>query len=166
MNIIHIVAAAENQAIGKNNRLLWRLPVDMKFFREKTTGHCVLTGRKNYESIPANFRPLPERTNIVVTRQNNYKADGAFVVESIEKGIDLAADRGETDLYIIGGGEIYKQTMHLINRIYLTRVHTILEADTFYPHLDPTVWRETWREEHPADEKHMFSFTISCYEKN
>jgi dihydrofolate reductase len=165
VNCIHIVAAAENGAIGKDNRLLWRLPTDMKFFREKTTSHCVLTGRKNYESIPPQFRPLPDRTNIVVTREENYVAAGAIVVSTIEKGIEYAKQAGETDLYIIGGGEIYAQTQALINRIYLTRVHASFEADTFYPSPNPTIWQEVWREEHLQNEKHAHAFTFLCYEK-
>lgn len=166
MHITHIVAAAENGAIGKDNRLLWRLPDDMKFFKEQTSGHCVITGRRNYESIPVNFRPLPGRTNIVVTRQAGYEAPGAHVVQSIEAAVELARSLGETELFIIGGGEIYAQTRHFATRIWLTRVHAEMEADTFYPAPDETSWHKVSETHHPADEKHAWAFTFICYEKN
>jgi dihydrofolate reductase len=165
VKITLIVAAAENNAIGKDNRLIWRLPDDMKFFKEKTTGHCVVTGRKNYESIPENFRPLPDRTNIVVTRQKGYEAPGAIVVNTLEDAIAQAISLGETELFIIGGGEIYRQSLSLANTVWLTRVHHTFEADTFFPTLDPLFWQETEREEHAADEKHVYGFTFLKYER-
>lgn len=165
MKIVAIVAVAENGAIGKNNRLLWRLPNDMKFFRDHTVGHCIVTGRRNYESIPEKFRPLPERTNIVITRQKNYHAPGAIVVPTIESALEEAQRRGEDKLCIIGGGEIYRQTMEITDEVLLTRVHHSFEADTFYPELDPKVWIETWREEHKADEKHAYDYTFIRYER-
>lgn len=164
MEIVIIVAATENNAIGKDNRLLWRLPDDMKFFKEKTEGHCVITGRRNYESIPEKFRPLPGRTNIVVTRQTDYAAPGAIVVGSLESGINVARERGETLCYIIGGGEIYLQAMDLADSIWLTRVYTILDADTFFPELGAE-WLEVERIPHPADEKHAYAFDFVRYEK-
>jgi dihydrofolate reductase len=160
-----VVAAAENNAIGKDNRLIWRLPNDMKFFKEKTIGHCIVTGRKNYESIPDNFRPLPGRTNIVVTRKKNYQAPGAIVVHSLEDAIVEATKRGETDLCVIGGGEIYRQSLNLTDVIWLTRVHHEFDAHVFFPALDPTKWKITWREEHQADEKHAYAFTFLKYER-
>ncbi|TND07462.1 MAG: dihydrofolate reductase [Bacteroidetes bacterium] len=160
MKISAIVAAAENNVIGKDNRLIWRLPADMKFFKEKTTGHCVVTGRKNYESIPDKFRPLPDRTNIVVTRQPNYNAPGATVVNSIEAAVAFAKAQGETELFIIGGGEIYRQFMPLYDNIYLTRVHATFEGDAFFPDLDTAAWQLKWTEAHAADEKHLAAFTF------
>lgn len=165
MKIVAVVAVAENNAIGKDNRLLWRLPNDMKFFKEQTTGHCVVTGRKNYESIPEKFRPLPDRTNIVVTRQADYSAPGAVVVPSIEAAIEFAKSRGEDRLCIIGGGEIYKQTLKITDEILYTKVHHSFVADTFFPVPDPALWNETWREEHKADEKHAYDFTFIRYER-
>ncbi len=165
MKISIIVAAAENNAIGKDNRLIWRLPDDMKFFKEKTVGHCIVTGRKNYESIPDKFRPLPERTNIVVTRSKNYEAPGAVVVHTLKEAIAKGKELNETDLCIIGGGEIYKEFMHCTDVIWLTRVHHEFEAHTFFPVLDSTVWKITWREEHQADEKHIYAFTFLKYER-
>lgn len=164
MEIVIIVAAAENNAIGKDNRLLWRLPDDMKFFKEKTEGHCVITGRRNYESIPEKFRPLPHRTNIVVTRQADYAAPGALVVGSLDAGISVAREQGETVCYIIGGGEIYLQAMDMANSIWLTRVYAVLEADTFFPELGGE-WREVERISHAADEKHAYAFDFIRYEK-
>src|ERR1035438_6764677 len=111
MIVSSIAAVAENHAIGKNNQLIWRLPSDMKYFREITEGHCIITGRKNYESIPEKFRPLQNRTNIVVTRQKNYLAPGAIVTHSIEEALDIARKIRETEVFIIGGAEIYAQTM-------------------------------------------------------
>ncbi len=164
MKIIIIVAVAENNAIGKDNRLLWRLPDDMKFFKEKTEGHCVVTGRRNYESIPEKFRPLPGRTNIVVTRQKDYSAPGAMVVESIDAAIELAKGRGEDQLYIIGGGEIYAQCMGIADEILFTRVHHSFDADTFFPEIG-SEWKEVWSEHHAVDEKHAYSFTFIQYRK-
>lgn len=164
MKIIIIVAVAENNAIGKDNRLLWRLPDDMKFFKEKTEGHCVVTGRRNYESIPEKFRPLPGRTNIVVTRQKDYSAPGALVVESIDAAIELAKGRGEDQLFIIGGGEIYAQCMGIADEILFTRVHHSFDADTFFPEIG-SEWKEVWSAHHAADEKHAYSFTFIQYRK-
>ena len=159
MTITIIVAVAENGIIGKDNRLIWRLPDDIKFFKEKTEGHCVITGRKNYESIPDKFRPLPLRTNIVVTRQAGYKAPGAEVVTSIEMAVELARSRGEKDCFIIGGGEIYRQFLPIANKILLTRVHASPEGDTSF-NFNPSGWKLSWEEKHPADEKHQFAFTF------
>lgn len=165
MKIVQVVAVAENNAIGKDNRLLWRLPNDMKFFREQTMGHCIITGRKNYESIPEKFRPLPGRTNIVVTRQENYSAPGAVVVPTIEAGIAYAKSKGEERLCVIGGGEIFRQMMSVTDEILFTRVHHSFEADVFFPELDPAIWKETWREGHTADEKHKYDYTFIRYER-
>lgn len=164
MKIVAVVAVAENGAIGKDNRLLWRLPDDMKFFKDHTMGHCIITGRKNYESIPEKFRPLPDRTNIVVTRQKNYHAPGAVVVPTIEAALGYAQSRGEDKLCIIGGGEIYRQTIDITDEILFTRVHHHFEdAHAFFPELDPAKWKETWREEHKADERHAYDFTFIRY---
>lgn len=165
MKIIIIVAAAENNVIGKDNRLIWRLPKDMKFFKESTEGFHVLTGRKNYESIPEKFRPLPKRINIVISRDKSYKVAGAHTFHTIEEGIAFAKAEGEKILYIIGGGEIYQQTMGIADKILLTRIHANLEGDTYFPDLDPNLWKEVSREEHQADEKHKYSFTFCVYER-
>ena len=165
VKIIIIVAASENNAIGKDNRLIWRLPDDMKFFKEKTEGHCVVTGRKNYESIPEKFRPLPGRSNIVVTRSENFQAPGAIVVHSLEDAIVKAEHLEETDLYIIGGGEIYREASPVTDIIWLPRSHHEFDAHTFFPLLDATQWEITWQEKHPADEKHIYAVTFLKYER-
>lgn len=146
--IISIIAAvAENNVIGGNNQLMWHLPLDMRFFMKTTEGHCILTGRRNYESIPEKFRPLKNRTNIVVTRQETYleESEELKVVNRIEQGIQLAKDLEERELFIIGGGEIYEQTMHLADRLYLTEIKHQFDGDTFFPSFDRSGWNETSR---------------------
>ena len=166
MEITIVVAAAEDNAIGKNNRLIWRLPEDMKFFKEKTIGHCIVTGRRNYESIPDKFRPLPGRTNIVITRSSDYQAPGAIVVHSFKEAMEKARSLGETVLGVIGGGEIYREALPYTDIVWLTRVHhRFPDAHTFFPELDPSEWKETWREEHMADEKHAYAYTFLKLER-
>lgn len=155
-----IVAIAQNNAIGKNNQLLWHLPADMKIFREKTTGHCVITGRKNYESIPEKFRPLPNRTNIVITRQHNYAAPGAIVVSSLQEAIEKAKATGDDEIFIIGGGEIYAQAISIADKIYLTKVHHSFDADTFFPQLNMNEWEIISSSLFPADEKNSYAFSF------
>ena len=158
-----IVAVSENNVIGKDNKLIWHMPADMKFFKEKTTGHCVITGRKNYESIPEKFRPLPNRTNIIVTRQTEYKAPGAIVVDSIEEAIKKAKETGDTEIFIIGGAEIFKQTIDKINKIYLTKINHSFEGDTFFPEIDLTQWLEIRREDFLPDEKNKYPYSFIQY---
>lgn len=160
-----IVAVAENNVIGKDNSLIWHLPADMKFFKEKTTGHCIITGRKNYESIPEKFRPLPNRTNIVITRQQNYSAPGAIVIDSIEKAIQKAKETQDKEIFIIGGAEIYKQSLHLVNRIYLTKIHHTFEGDTFFPELKISEWRETNHTKGIIDDKNKYEHDFLIFEK-
>jgi dihydrofolate reductase len=160
-----IVATAENNVIGKDNTLIWHLPADMKFFKEKTTGHCVITGRKNYESIPEKFRPLPNRTNIVVTRQKDYRASGAIVAASLEEAIQKAKQTGDTEIFIIGGGEIYKQSLAFADKIYLTKVHHHFEGDAFFPELNANEWKETNKICGVLDEKNKYPHDFITYEK-
>ena len=155
-----IVAVAENDAIGKDNQLLWHLPADMKIFKEKTTGHCIITGRKNYESIPEKFRPLPNRTNIIITRQENYAAPGAIVVSSLQQAIEQAKATGDSEIFIIGGGEIYSQSLSIVDKIYLTKVHQSFDADTFFPNLNMNEWEIITSTEFQADEKNKYAFTF------
>ncbi|MCC6691154.1 MAG: dihydrofolate reductase [Bacteroidia bacterium] len=165
MIISSIAAVAKNNAIGKNNQLIWRLPADMQYFKDKTTGHCVITGRKNYESIPVKFRPLEKRTNIVVTHQSNYSAPGAIVVHSITEAIETARKKLETEVFIIGGAEIYKQTINIADRIYLTEVHENFDGDAFFPIVEKTKWKEVSRVNMPIDDKHKHSFSFCILEK-
>lgn len=161
-----IVAVSENHVIGKDNDLIWHLPKDMKFFKETTQGHFVIMGRKNLESIPHKYRPLPNRTNVVVTRQTSYEADGCIVVNSIEEALNKAKEAHDTEPFIIGGGEIYRLALenNLVNRIYLTRVHKNYEGDTFFPVLNED-WKVISSEKHSADEKHSCDYSFEIYEK-
>jgi dihydrofolate reductase len=154
-----IVAMAENRVIGKNNQLPWHLPADLKHFKELTTGHSIIMGRKTYESIG---KPLPNRENIILTRDKNYQAEGCKVVHAIEEAIKLAAHNKE--LFIIGGAEIYQQAMPYIHRIYLTVVHHYFEGDTYFPALN-NEWREISNERHEADEKNDYAFSFVVLER-
>ena len=165
MSISLIVAVAENNVIGKNNSLIWHLPADMKFFKEKTTGHCVITGRKNYESIPEKYRPLPNRTNIIITHQKNYTAPGAVVVGSIKDAIEKAEQTGDKEIFIIGGAEIFKQTLHLADKIYYTKIYHAFEGDTFFPPLNDSEWKEISRTERAPDEKNKYRYAFIEFQK-
>lgn len=165
MIISMIAAVSKNQVIGKNNDLPWKLPDDMKFFMETTKGHHAIMGRKNYESIPHKFKPLPNRTNIVVTRQNNFNAPGCIVVDSLEKGLAIARDNQEAEAFIIGGAEIYKLGMPYANRLYLTEINAEIQGDTFFPQYDKAKWREISRVHHGKDERHSYEFDFVIYDK-
>jgi dihydrofolate reductase len=165
MSISLIVAVGSNNAIGKNNALIWHMPADMKFFKEKTTGHCIITGRKNYESIPLKFRPLPNRTNIVITRQKDYNAPGAIIVDSVDAAIKKAKATGDDEIFIIGGADIFKQSLHLADTIYLTRIHQSFDADVFFPELNLNEWKEVSSDKHIHDEKNPYDFTFYTYRK-
>jgi dihydrofolate reductase len=161
-----IVAVANNNVIGKDNTLIWHLPADMRFFKEKTTGHCIITGRKNYESIPEKFRPLPNRTNIVITRQKDYEAPGAIVVSSIEEAFAKAKEIEDTEIFIIGGAEIYKQTLPLTDRIYLTKINHTFDGDAFFPELNPEEWLEAARIKGIVDEKNKYEYDFVILERS
>ena len=160
-----IVAVAENNVIGRNNDLIWNLPADMKFFKDTTNGHHVLMGRKNYESIPEKYRPLPNRTNIVVTRQNFENTEGLCYVKSIEEGIEIGRNNEEEEFFIIGGGEIYRQSMALADKLYLTRIHESFEGDTFFPEIDDSVWKKDSEVFRARDEKNPHDMTFIAYSK-
>jgi dihydrofolate reductase len=151
-----IVAAAENSAIGKNNDLMWHLPDDLKHFKRTTKGHHVISGRKTFES--QGKKPLPGRTNIIITRRKNYEAKGCIVVSSLDEALDAVRDDDEP--FITGGAEIYRIAMPKVDRIYLTRVHAELDADTFFSEPDFNQWRIVSEQFHPKDEKHQYSFTV------
>jgi len=161
-----IVAVSENNVIGKDNDLVWHLPTDMKFFKDTTKEHFVIMGRRNYESIPHKYRPLPKRTNVIVTRQDDYKAEGCVVVKSVEEAIELAKKAGDKEPFVIGGGQIYKYAIenNLVDRIYLTRVHTEIDGDTYFEDLDDS-WKLIHADLHPSDEKHTFAFTFQTFER-
>ena len=165
MEVILIVAVAKsNNGIGKNNDLLWHLPGDMKFFRQQTTGFPVITGRKNYESIPEKFRPLPNRDNIIITRQDiNYP--NAFVCNSLEAGIKLAKQKNSEKIYIIGGGQIYKQCLeqNLVNKMLITWVEADIEADTYFPNFNLDKWEISMEKKNNPDEKNPYFYTFTEY---
>lgn len=154
-----IVAIAQNYAIGKNNQLLWHLPNDLKHFKNTTSGHTVIMGRKTFDSVG---KPLPKRRNIVITRQN-ISIEGCEVVNSLEKALALCT--GEDEMFVVGGAEIYKQAMPVTDKIYLTIVHHDFEGDTFFPEIDYSEWAETARTDHEADEKHAYAYSILTLEK-
>lgn len=161
MKISLIAAATENNVIGRDNDLPWKLPDDMKFFVRTTRGHHILTGRKNLESSGV----LPKRTNMVLTNKEDYEFEGAEVFHSIEDAIQFAKERGEEELMVIGGGVIYQQFMDIADRIYLTRIHTEIEGDTFFPEIDESKWKVVNKEYHPKDERHPYDFTFYTYER-
>ena len=165
MVISIIVAVSDNGVIGKNNDLIWHLPADLKYFKETTKGHAVIMGRKNYESIPDRFRPLPGRTNIIISRNKKYNAPGCVLVGSIEEAIEKAKIIGEKEAFIIGGGEIYRQSLKNTDKIYLTRVHSNFEGDTFFEDLDKSVWKQKSSVYRAADDKNTFDLSFEVYEK-
>jgi dihydrofolate reductase len=165
MIISMIAAVAKNKVIGKDNDLIWRLPDDMKYFMETTKDHFVIMGRKNYESIPHKFRPLPYRTNIIVTRQSEYKADGCMIVDSIEKAIDYSREQDQEEVFIIGGGQIYAQSLELANKLYITEIKEKFAGDTYFPTYDKCAWEEVSRLEHDKDERHLHEFDFVIYDR-
>ena len=163
MIISIIVAMDRNRGIGIDNKLPWRLPADLKRFRELTMGHHIIVGRKTYESIG---RPLPGRRMIVVTRDLNYKAAGCDVAHSVEDAINLARERGESEVFICGGAEIYAQIIGVADRMYLTFVDAEVAADTFFPEFDEREWNERESFYQPADEKNQYAFTFKLMTRN
>ncbi len=158
--VILIAAAAENNALGKDNDLLWHLPDDFKRFKQLTTGHYIIMGRKTFESFP---KPLPNRTHVVITRQKAYKPEGCIVVHSLEQALKNVPEN--ENVYIIGGGEIYKQAMEMADMIELTRVHHSFEADAYFPDINWDNWQIKEALFHPADERHAYSFTYQTLVK-
>ena len=165
MIISMIAAVSKNRVIGKDNDLPWKLPDDMKFFMETTKSHHAIMGRKNYESIPHKFKPLPNRTNIVVTRQKNFNAPGCIVVDSVEKGLTIARQNHETEAFVIGGAEIYQLGLPFADRLYLTEINAEIQGDTFFPEYDKSQWQETSRKHHGKDERHVYDFDFVVYDK-
>jgi dihydrofolate reductase len=162
MTISIIVAAATNNAIGKDNQLLWHLPNDMKFFKNTTWGMPVIMGRKTFESLG---KPLNGRVNIVITRQTDWQAEGAVVVNNLTDALFVAQSTDCKEAFVIGGGEIYHQALAKAQRIYLTRVNTIIEADTFFPEIDPENWHLQSNTDFAADAKHAFPYSFQLWTK-
>jgi dihydrofolate reductase len=155
-----IAAMAENRVIGVNNTLPWRLPADLRRFRRITTGHHVIMGRRNYESIG---KPLPERHNIVVTRNPDYRAPGCTVTHSLEQA--LATAWNDAEVFVIGGADIYRQAFDRADRLYLTLVHADIRGDTYFPEFDTAQWCEISRERHEADGKNPYAYTFLTYDR-
>lgn len=162
VSISLVVAAAKNNVIGKDNQLLWRLPEDMKFFKNVTWGMPVVMGRKTFESLG---KPLPGRKNIVITRQNNWTAEGTIAVKSLDDALFLVKNMDVKEMMVIGGGEIYQMAFEKAKRIYITRVDAEPEGDTYFPAIDPKVWKLVSQKDHEADEKHQFSYSFQIWER-
>lgn len=162
MIISAIVATAKNNIIGKDNGIPWYLPADLKYFKKTTLHHHIIMGRNSFESIG---RPLPKRTNIIVTRNQFYMASNCIIVHSIQEGLEVAQQNGETEAFIIGGAQIYKQSLDLIDRLYLTEVDLDVEGDTAFPEIDETEWIEISREAHKADEKNEHDYVFRILER-
>ncbi len=155
-----IWAMARNGVIGKNNTLPWRLPADLRYFRQLTTGHPIIMGRKNYEDIG---KPLPGRTNIVVTRQKAFSAPGCSVVNSVEQALDAAGTGSE--IFVIGGADIYRQTLNIANKLYITEIDADIEGDTYFPEFHRALWREVGRERHGSDALNPNSYSFVVLER-
>lgn len=162
MIVSAIFAVSENNVIGKGNDLPWRMPADLKHFKNTTMGHPVIMGRKSFDSIG---RPLPGRHNIVVTRDRNFRAEGVSVVHSLREAMEIAgADRPE-EVFIIGGAQIYKKAFPYCDRLYMTRIHTETEGDVFLPEVDFSAWKLISEEKHLPDEKNIHDYTFRIYER-
>lgn len=160
MIVSAIVAAAENGVIGDGADIPWRLSNDLKYFKRTTLNHHVIMGRKTYESMG---RPLPKRTNVVLSRDPFYIGTGIVVARSLEEGLQIALDNGEEEVFIIGGGEIYRQSLPYLDKIYRTRVLASPAGDVFFPELPEGVWELVSTESHTADEKNEYDYTFEVW---
>ncbi len=156
--IIMIAAVAENNALGKNNDLLWHLPNDFKRFKSLTSGHHIIMGRKTFESFP---KPLPNRTHIIITREKGYKAEGCIIVDSIDKALEVCPKN--QDNYIIGGGEIYTLSIPYADKLDITRVHHSFEADAYFPDIDSEKWELSESVFNSKDDSHKYDFTFQTF---
>ena len=155
-----IAAIAKDNALGKDNQLIWHLPNDLKRFKKVTSGHHVIMGRKTFESLG---KPLPNRVNIVITRNSNYTAEGCVVVHSLQEAIAAAKD--DANPFILGGAQIYKQALQVADVLDLTFVHQSFDADAFFPEINMEIWKENSREDYKADEKNKFDYSFVTYVK-
>ena len=162
MIISLVVAATENNVIGKDNQLLWHLPKDMKFFKNVTWAMPVVMGRKTFAAIG---KPLPGRKNIVITRQPGWQAEGVSVVDSVDAAASLAEGLNYKEIFIIGGGVIYMIAFDRANKIYMTRVHADLEGDTYFPVIEKNDWTMVSKTDNPADEKHAYAFSFQLWQR-
>ncbi len=163
MKLSLIAALATNNVIGRQNQVPWYLPTDLRRFKALTMGHHLIMGRKTYDSVG---RPLPGRTNVVITRRQEWTAEGVTVVHSLEDAVRVAANAGEIEAFIAGGAEIYELAIHRADRMYLTRVHAEVEGDTFFPEFDDvSEWKLIDAEHCEADEKNEYPFSFLTYER-
>lgn len=167
MKVSLIVAVDAQGGIGRDNDLMWHLPEDMKFFKEKTLGQIVVMGRKNYESIPERFRPLPKRENAVLTRNEDFKAEGCKVYHSLNECLIAYENEEERTVFIIGGGEIYRLALEqdVVDEMFITHIDKAYGADTFFPQFDASKWEVSDLFKQPVDERHDASFTVKQYLK-
>lgn len=155
-----IAAIANNNALGKNNDLIWHLPADLIRFKKTTTGHHIIMGRNTFESIG---KPLPNRTTVIISRNKNYKAEGCMVVYSLEKALEIAKD--DKSPFIIGGAQIYQQSIEFADKLDITEVHYSFEADVYFPEIDTKIWKETSRKLFKADQKNKFDYSFVSYSR-
>lgn len=158
----HIVAASENNIIGSNNELPWRLPSDFKYFKNKTWGMPVIMGRNTFESME---KDLPGRINIVVTKRTDFHPENVFIVHNISDAVEKAKESETKEIFIIGGGKIFKETLGMVDRIYLTRVHATVNGETYYPELPKSEWKLVSADSHPSDEKNNYPYTFEVWER-
>lgn len=163
MIISLIAAASANNVIGKNNQLPWHLPVDMKYFKNTTWGMPIIMGRKTYESNE--YKPLPGRINIIITKQKNLKGEGVVIVSNWNDALFVARDADVREVFVIGGGEIFKEVINKADRIYITRVHTLIDGDIFFPEIDLKKWKQVSNRDCFADEKHKYDYSFQLWEK-
>lgn len=154
-----IVAMDNNCLIGKENDLPWRLPADLQYFKQTTTGHTIVMGRKTFESIG---KPLPNRNNVILTGNKDYHHEGVKVIHSVDELVSL---EGESELFVIGGATVYEQTMHVATRLYVTHIDEVFEGDTYFPKIDSSVWREVSRKQGVKDEKNPYAYYFTVYER-
>lgn len=163
MQIILIAAVAKNQVIGKDNQLIWKLSADLKRFKNLTSGHYIFMGRKTFESLG---KPLPNRTHLIVSRDSAFQApEGHYSFQSIEEAIIFCNKIGVEKLFIIGGGQIYRETIRLCDQLEITEVNAMPDGDTYFPEIDSAIWEEVEREEFAADEKNEFPYAFVTYKK-
>jgi dihydrofolate reductase len=163
-----IVAMSANRGIGRNNDLMWHLPEDMKFFKDKTFGHPVIMGRKNYESIPEKYRPFKNRLNIVISSQANYNAPDCILVQNLSDALIAAKENEENEVFVIGGGQVYKEAleMGIVDRMYITEVDAVFsDAEVFFPDFDENNWEKIELTSKEKDEKHLFPFVVYEYNR-
>ena len=157
-----MAAVSHNNVIGKDNALVWHLPADLKFFKQTTLGHTLIMGRKTMESLA---NPLPKRETWVVTRNKNYKCEGATVFNSLENAIARAEQIGLESVFILGGGDIYRQALAIADKLIITEVHAEFEGDTRFPEIDRNLWKEIKREDYKADDKNIYDYSFVEYER-